>query len=292
LTKPGRIEGSNPDFPKNWALWFTDRASISVDDTIVFLTAKLEHEEDDLWWFNYCGPRDFVLAMASSPSPDITVGDEYRLCLLVHPTSLNRSWQLKDDTDATELCFRVGHGYDLMTVLRVDGDPTVDISWQRRRTYYQLRQAEHAVRQMTYAQHGYISTTWCRQFRAQKYTVYEITGTGVFEAHIGKFHPANLHRELTEADVLDTGHNTFTSLQHRSCASKAPSIAKLGLGAAVSARDGEGRPLMLWTEDHGEEYTKDKREGKWVEPRNLLIFICPVAVAFELTEGRERIEMG
>ena len=90
LTKPGRFQGSDPSYPENGALWLTERASMATDDVIVYLLAKLRHRQSDKERFQWCGTRDFVLAMASSGSPDGKVGDEYRLGLLVHPTSLTK----------------------------------------------------------------------------------------------------------------------------------------------------------------------------------------------------------
>jgi hypothetical protein len=118
LLGPCRVEGSDPNIPRNENLWFTKRASVAIDAIIVYLMARLD--VNNLWWLDHCGARNIVLAFASSPTPDKTVGDEYRACLLAHPTSLTGSWQLKSDDDASEICYRVGHFYGLTTVQRFD----------------------------------------------------------------------------------------------------------------------------------------------------------------------------
>jgi hypothetical protein len=261
LTRPCRVEGSDPNIPKNGKLWFTKRASVSIDAVIVYLTARLD--EDNLWWLNHCGPRNLILAMASSPTPDKTVGDEYRTSLLAHPTSLTGSWQLRNDDDASEICFRVGHFYGLVTVQRYDCDPNGELHWKKIREYYDVNAANRVVSLMPKPNHGYISQTWCGNRRANKYTLYELecdSETAVaFEARISTWQPADSHQELTDADMTNKVHNMFTQLEHRSSADFAISIAMNGLGANVSARatDG-GRPPMVWTRGHGEEYTKNK----------------------------------
>ena len=80
------------------------------------------------------------------------------------PTCLDRDWQRKCDDFATEVCFRVGHGYELMTVQRDDGNPAVVVHWHRYMVYYSLETAQNAVARKPKPQHFYISTTRCNQF--------------------------------------------------------------------------------------------------------------------------------
>jgi hypothetical protein len=262
LLGPCRVEGSDPNLPRNKNLWFTKRASVSIDALILYLETWLG--VDNLWWLNQCGARNIVLALASSPTPDKIVGDEYRACLLVSPTSLTESWQLKNDDDASEFCYRTGHFYGLHTVQRIDCNPEGNLRWKKVREYYEEDVAYNVKGSMPKPEHGYVRHTWCGQFHAIKYILYELecdsTPAVEFDARIGTWQPADSHRELTDADMTNKEHNRFTRLEHRTSAWFAASVARTGLGAVVDTRTTSGgRPCMVWTQGHGEDYIKEKK---------------------------------